>query len=62
MMVSVNDETVEVTERTTVAALLEGLEVLDPGVVLVHRWRPAEEDEAIEDNAVHMYGAVAVKR
>ena len=38
MMVSVNDETVEVTERTTVAALLEGLGFPEKGIAVAVDW------------------------
>ncbi|SCK40656.1 SAM-dependent methyltransferase [Streptomyces sp. WMMB 322] len=44
-----------------VAALLDGLELLDPGIVLVHRWRSdrSESDLADDDPRVGSYGAVA---
>jgi S-adenosyl methyltransferase len=42
-------------------ALFAGLELVDPGVVLVHRWRPDEAARATADSDVHMYGGVAVK-
>ncbi|HEX5202775.1 MAG TPA: SAM-dependent methyltransferase [Actinoplanes sp.] len=50
-------------ERTDdeVRALFRGLELVDPGVVLVNRWRPDAEAEAIEDTHVQMSGGVAVK-
>jgi hypothetical protein len=44
-----------------VASLFRGLELLDPGVVLVNRWRPESEDAAVDDNHVQMSGAVGVK-
>ena len=45
-----------------VTALLRGLELIDPGVTLVHRWRP-DPDRPLEDDAViHMRGGVAFKR
>ncbi|WP_308191798.1 SAM-dependent methyltransferase [Kitasatospora humi] len=49
--------------RAEVAALLTsaGLEVLDPGVQLVHRWHPDGESAALPDEHVQMHGAVARK-
>ncbi len=38
-----------------------GLELLDPGVVLVNHWHPDEEAAAVDDAHVHMYGALARK-
>jgi SAM-dependent methyltransferase len=49
-------------DRAGVTALFGGRELLDPGVVLVHRWHPAPGDPALPDEHVHMYGGVAVKR
>jgi S-adenosyl methyltransferase len=45
-----------------VEALFGGLPRVEPGVVLVHRWRPEGEDAGIEDKDVAMYGGVAFKR
>ncbi|MBF9069392.1 SAM-dependent methyltransferase [Streptacidiphilus fuscans] len=49
--------------RAEVAALLTsaGLEVLDPGVQLVHRWHPDETSAALPDEHVQMHGAIARK-
>ncbi|WP_218976610.1 MULTISPECIES: SAM-dependent methyltransferase [Kitasatospora] len=49
--------------RAEVAALLTsaGLELLDPGVQLVHRWQPDEESAALPDEHVQMHGALARK-
>jgi len=44
-----------------VTDLFRGLDLLDPGVVLVNRWRPDAEDAAVEDYHVQMSGGVAVK-
>ena len=38
MIVSINDETVEVTDRTTVAALLESLGFPDKGIAIAVNW------------------------
>src|SRR5262249_16989799 len=50
-------------ERTDdeVTALFRGLELIDPGVVLVNRWRPDADAAEIEDTHVQMSGGVAVK-
>jgi hypothetical protein len=51
-------------ERTDeqVVELFRGLDLVEPGVTLVHKWRPAEEDLGTPDEHVHMSGGVAVKR
>jgi len=46
--------------RAQVAGFLDGLELLEPGVVTVPLWRPEEEPPAGADR-VSMYGAVARK-
>ncbi|SQD98205.1 hypothetical protein FMEAI12_4570005 [Parafrankia sp. Ea1.12] len=38
-----------------------GLELLDPGVVLVNHWHPDEQAAAVDDAHVHMYGGIARK-
>jgi O-methyltransferase involved in polyketide biosynthesis len=55
--------TAKARSRAEVATLLTfaGLEVLDPGVQLVHRWHPDDESAAVPDEHVQMYGAVARK-
>ena len=45
-----------------VADLFRGLELIDPGVTLVNRWRPDDAAAELPDEHVHMYGGVAVKR
>jgi hypothetical protein len=42
--------------------LFRGLELVEPGVQLVHRWRPGAEDAAVRDEDVQMSGGVAIKR
>jgi hypothetical protein len=54
--------TVKTRDRAEVEALFDGLELVDPGVTLVHRWRPGEEDRALRDDQVFMYGGAAFKR
>jgi hypothetical protein len=50
-------------ERTDdeVTALFRGLTLVDPGVVLVNRWRPEPEAAVVDDASVQMSGGVAVK-
>jgi S-adenosyl methyltransferase len=48
--------------RAEVTDLFRGLELVDPGVVLVHRWHPDAAAAALRDQQVFMYGGVAVKR
>jgi hypothetical protein len=48
-------------DRAEVERLFRGFELIDPGVVLVHRWRPDEAARALPDEHVHMYGGVARK-
>lgn len=43
------------------AALFEGMELLEPGVELVHRWRPDDAAAEFEDAQVGMCGGVARK-
>ncbi|MEU7644935.1 SAM-dependent methyltransferase [Streptomyces huasconensis] len=45
----------------TATAFFDGLELLDPGVTQVHKWRPGPEQNGIDDRAIAMYGAVARK-
>jgi O-methyltransferase involved in polyketide biosynthesis len=52
---------VKARDRAGVEALFNGWELLDPGVTLVHRWRPGAEDQAVRDEQVYMYGGVAIK-
>jgi hypothetical protein len=42
-------------------ALFAGLELVEPGVVLVHRWHPHPTDPELADHDVHVWGGVAVK-
>jgi hypothetical protein len=42
-----------------VSRLFKGLEVLEPGIVSLSRWRP---DEREDGELVSLYGAVGIKR
>lgn len=48
--------------QSEVIALFDGFDLIDPGVTLVHRWRPDEESTAIDDAHVYVYGGAAIKR
>ncbi|GIH20835.1 SAM-dependent methyltransferase [Rugosimonospora africana] len=48
--------------RAEVEALFTGLALVDPGVALVHRWRPNPQAGTLDDTQVQMYGGVAIKR
>jgi S-adenosyl methyltransferase len=48
--------------QAEVTDLFRGLDLVDPGVVLVHRWHPDAAAAALTDPQVFMYGGVAVKR
>jgi O-methyltransferase involved in polyketide biosynthesis len=52
---------VKARDRAGVEALFNGWEIVDPGVTLIHRWRPGEEDQAVRDEQIYMYGGVAIK-
>ncbi|NGO71366.1 SAM-dependent methyltransferase [Streptomyces boncukensis] len=43
------------------AAFFDGLDLVEPGVVQVHHWRPGPDDERVDDRDIAMYGAVARK-
>jgi hypothetical protein len=47
--------------RAQAEALFAGLDLVEPGVVLVHRWHPSPDDPALADHDVHIWGGVAVK-
>jgi trans-aconitate methyltransferase len=52
---------VRARDREEVTAWFDGLELVEPGVVQVHRWRPGPEQEGVEESQVGMYGAVGRK-
>jgi O-methyltransferase involved in polyketide biosynthesis len=51
-----------IRDRAEVQQLFGGLELVDPGVCLVHRWHPDANAETFLDEHVHMHGGVARKR
>lgn len=48
-------------DHAEVEHLFAGLELLDPGVVPMPRWRPAPGAPVLPDTATNMYAAVARK-
>ncbi|MCK9902839.1 SAM-dependent methyltransferase [Frankia sp. Cpl3] len=48
-------------DRKGVEAFFAGLELLDPGVTLVHRWHPDADAATYTDSQVYMYGGIARK-
>jgi hypothetical protein len=53
----------QVRDKAEVERFYAGLELVDPGVVVAHRWRPepAGEPEAVTDAQVSLYAGVARK-
>jgi hypothetical protein len=47
--------------KAEVERYFDGLDLVEPGVVLVHRWRPDAESTGVLDIDNGMYGGVAVK-
>jgi SAM-dependent methyltransferase len=55
----------QIRDRAEAERFFEGLDLVDPGVTLVHRWRPALPPVAggeVRDPDIAMYGGVAIKR
>jgi len=47
--------------RAEIARMIEGLELLEPGIVAIHRWRPDDTGDLLPDSQVNCYGLVARK-
>ncbi|WP_329109469.1 SAM-dependent methyltransferase [Micromonospora sp. NBC_01699] len=55
-------ETLIFRDRMTALGFFDGLELVEPGLVQVHKWRPdGSEAPGIADKDIAMYGAVARK-
>ncbi|MFC6020665.1 SAM-dependent methyltransferase [Plantactinospora solaniradicis] len=55
-------ETLVFRDRARARGFFDGLEMVEPGLVQVHKWRPdGSEDPGIADKDIAMYGAVARK-
>jgi hypothetical protein len=48
-------------DQAEVEALFAGLDLVDPGVVLVNHWHPDAGPPQVSDAHVHMYGGVGIK-
>jgi S-adenosyl methyltransferase len=48
--------------QAEVEALFRGLDLIEPGVVLVNHWMPDDLMPAFSDTQVHLYGGLALKR
>jgi SAM-dependent methyltransferase len=51
----------QVRDKAETEAFFKGYELLDPGVTLVHHWRPDADAASIRDEDIAMYAGVAVK-
>ncbi|GII64670.1 hypothetical protein Skr01_47550 [Sphaerisporangium krabiense] len=47
--------------RAQIEEFFTGFELIEPGVVPVHRWRPDDRALLVRDSMVSMYGGLAVK-
>jgi hypothetical protein len=48
--------------KAEVVRFFDGLELIEPGVQLVHNWRPdVDPEQRVPDTEVAMYGGVALK-
>ncbi|MFD5435364.1 SAM-dependent methyltransferase [Kitasatospora sp. NPDC127067] len=52
----------QIRDKAEAEAFFEGYELLDPGVTLVHNWRPDADAPPVRDRDIAMYAGVAVKR
>ncbi|MFD0919996.1 SAM-dependent methyltransferase [Saccharopolyspora rosea] len=55
-------ETLRWRDRAQTERFFEGLDLLDPGIVQMHKWRPDSDAHlAVPDSDIAMYGAIARK-
>ncbi|MFJ9950878.1 SAM-dependent methyltransferase [Kitasatospora sp. NPDC091207] len=52
----------QIRDKAETLAFFDGYDLLDPGVSLVHHWRPDADAAPVRDQDIAMYGGVAVKR
>ncbi|MFE6056367.1 SAM-dependent methyltransferase [Kitasatospora sp. NPDC056446] len=52
----------QIRDKAETEAFFDGYELLDPGVTLVHHWRPDAGAAPVRDQDIAMYAGVAVKR
>jgi len=60
-VLSANGLPVRSRTRTEVNAFLDGLELIEPGVVQVHQWRPDADAAGVGDTQITLYCGVARK-
>ncbi|MCY1136376.1 SAM-dependent methyltransferase [Actinoplanes sp. Pm04-4] len=48
-------------DRAAFAALFDGLELVDPGIELISRWRPGPQPDSTDPSRISIWGAVARK-
>ncbi|WP_381791157.1 SAM-dependent methyltransferase [Streptomyces niveus] len=48
-------------DLATATSFFDGLELVEPGVTQVHKWRPGVGQQDVDDRDIAMYGAVAYK-
>ncbi|MEV4350035.1 SAM-dependent methyltransferase [Actinoplanes sp. NPDC049596] len=48
-------------DRDAFAAFFEGLELVEPGIELISRWRPEEQADTTDPSRISIWGAVARK-
>ncbi|MCO8276215.1 SAM-dependent methyltransferase [Actinoplanes sp. TRM 88003] len=48
-------------DRAAFAALFDGLELVEPGVELISRWRPGTQADRTDPSRISIWGAVARK-
>jgi hypothetical protein len=58
---AVTDETFTLRPKAAVARFFDGLELVEPGLVIVDDWRPDADHVAYDGQALPLYGAVARK-
>ncbi|MFD7448798.1 SAM-dependent methyltransferase [Kitasatospora sp. NPDC059827] len=51
----------QIRDKAETEAFFDGYRLLDPGVTLVHHWRPDPHTPAVRDRDIAMYAGVAVK-
>jgi hypothetical protein len=51
----------QIRDRAETERFFDGLELMDPGVVLVNHWHPDAEARAVKDTDIAMYAGVARK-
>lgn len=51
----------QIRDRAEAERFFDGLDLIDPGVTLVHHWRPDGMSDQVPDSHIAMYGGVARK-